>query len=398
MFTFEFTAGRATVPRFLLLWLGLATCGLFAGCASTPEEREQAGKPLPLPDIERRVKLDVNWSRDIGKGQGRLYNRFAPGIDEYGVCAASVDGRVACHSLQGKKRWRRKLREQLAAGAGIAGGLVLVATTDGVVIALDGDSGEERWRRDLGGEVLSPPQGDNAVVVAQTADGRLLGLAATDGGKTWEYKNDEPLLTLRGTATPVVADGAVYTGFASGKLVAVDLASGRPLWDQLVALASGTTEVEKLVDVDAAPLVTDELVYATSFNGNLFAFLRDNGRAIWRFKVSSYREVDEGFGHVYLADEKGRVYSINARDGEQRWEQSALVNRELSAPVVFAGYLVVGDDQGYLHVLSQIDGSMIGRAKVDGSGLRAPMRAVGEQLIVYSNAGKLAAYSLRTLD
>ncbi|RZV52521.1 MAG: outer membrane protein assembly factor BamB, partial [Pseudomonadales bacterium] len=204
--------------------------------------------------------------------------------------------------------------------------------------------------------------------------------------------------TLRGTATQVVADGIVYTGFASGKLVAIDLETGSLQWDQLVALASGTAEIEKLVDVDASPHVTEEIVYATSFNGNLFAFARANGRALWRFPSSSYREVDEGFGHVYMADEKGRVYSINARDGEQRWEQSAFVNRELSSPVVFSGYLVIGDDDGYLHVLSQIDGSVVGRARIDGSGVRAPMRVVEDQLIVYSNAGKLAAYTLRAVD
>lgn len=393
------TTGRHAVPRFLSIPGALCVLLLlFAGCASTPEEREQAGKALKLPDFERRVRLDSSWRRDIGKGQGGFYNRLAPSTDDAGICVASIEGKLGCYTGQGKKSWRKKLGHALSAGAGIAADLVLVASSDGEVIALSRENGDERWRRDLGGEVLAPPQGDAGVVVVQTADGRLTGLAATDGKKLWQHKNDEPILTLRGTATPVVADGIVYTGFASGKLVAIDLETGSLQWDQLVALASGTAEIEKLVDVDASPHVTEEIVYATSFNGNLFAFARANGRALWRFPSSSYREVDEGFGHVYMADEKGRVYSINARDGEQRWEQSAFVNRELSSPVVFSGYLVIGDDDGYLHVLSQIDGSVVGRARIDGSGVRAPMRVVEDQLIVYSNAGKLAAYTLRAVD
>ncbi|MGB5325209.1 MAG: outer membrane protein assembly factor BamB [Pseudomonadales bacterium] len=368
---------------------------LLGACASTPEEREQKGKPLPLPDFERRVKLELNWRRDLGKGHGSLYNRLAPGLQDGAVCAASIDGRVGCFTLDGRKNWQRKLAEKLSAGAGVAGQQVLVASTDGEVIALSLADGAERWRRDLGGEILAPPQGNDDYIVVQTADGRLVGLDAANGEQRWSHQNDEPLLTLRGTATPVLVDGTVYSGFASGKLVALDVSSGSLRWDQLVALASGTAEIERLVDVDASPHVTDDIVYATSFNGNLFAFSRESGRPIWRFPSSSYREVDEGFGHVYMVNEKGRVYSINARDGEQRWEQSALVNRELSAPVVFNGYLVVGDVQGYLHVLSQIDGSIVGRARIDSSGVRAPMRVAGEQLIVYSNDGKLAAYSLQ---
>lgn len=376
----------------------LAAATLLAACASTPEEREQAGKPLPLPDFEKRVQLRQHWARDLGAGQGRRYHRLSPGLSGDAVCAASIDGRVACFSAQGSRLWRRNLDEQLSAGAGIAGDLVLVASSDGIVVALAVADGSERWRVDMAGEVLAPPAGNDEFVVVQTADGRLAALSVADGSKQWEYKNDEPLLTLRGTAAPVVANDVVYTGFASGKLVALAIDTGSLAWDQLVALASGTAEIERLVDVDASPLVTDELVFATSFNGNLFAFATANGRAIWRFPSSSYREVDLGFGHVYMADEKGRVYSINARDGEQRWERSFFVNRELSAPVVFAGYVLVGDDQGYLHVLSQVDGSIVGRTRVDGSGLRARMLVAGDRLIVYSNAGKLAAYSLQGLD
>ncbi|NNL56730.1 MAG: outer membrane protein assembly factor BamB [Pseudomonadales bacterium] len=368
---------------------------LLPGCGSTPQEREEAGKPMLLETIEQRVVFRKQWQRDIGAGQGRHYNRLTLAVTDAGACAASVNGRVACYTHDGEKRWARKLGEALSAGVGAAGERLFVASSDGEIIALAAGDGAELWRYDTRSEVLAAPQGEQGRVVVQTSEGRVLGLDAATGSKVWEFKNDEPLLTLRGTATPVVDQGEVYTGFASGKLVALDLASGELRWGQPVAIASGTAEIERLVDLDAAPRVTDEVVYAGSFNGNLFAFARRNGAPLWRFKTSTYREVAEGFGHVYLVDEDSRIYSINARDGEQRWENSKLLNRELSAPAVFAGYLLVADYDGYLHAISQVDGSLVGRTRVDGSGVRVPMRIADEQLYVYSNNGELAAYRLQ---
>ena len=366
-----------------------------AGCGSTPQELEDAGKPLPLDSFTKRVSFDKQWDRNVGAGQGKLYSRLTLAAMPEGVCAASVNGRAACYDSQGDKIWSRKLGADISAGAGAGAGQVYVATTDGAVIGLNSDDGAELWRSELLSEILAAPQGAGDRLVVQTAEGRMVGLDSRSGSKVWEYKNDEPLLTLRGTATPVIEDGVVYTGFASGKVVALDLATGSLIWDQAAAIASGTAEIERLVDVDASPKLTSDAVYAASFNGNLFAFAKRNGSPLWRFETSTYREVDEGFGHVYLVDEESRIYSINSRDGEQRWEQSALLNRELSAPVVFAGYLLVADNKGYLYALSQVDGSLVGRKRVDGAGVRVPMRVADDQLYIYSNDGKLAAYTLQ---
>lgn len=371
---------------------------LLSACGSTNEELEQEGKPLPLEKFEKKVKLKQLWNKNIGAGQGKHYNKLIPGVSSEGVCAADVKGRVVCFDHQGEKQWQKKLGEELLAGAGIAGERVLVATANGWVVALSREDGKELWWVDLRSEVLSAPQGTNQYVVVQTSDGRLFGLSASNGEKVWEYNSDEPLLTLRGTAMPVVVDDVVYTGFASGKVAALSIETGDLLWDIAIALAKGTAEIERIVDVDASPTVASDAVYAASFNGYLFAISRRNGSPRWRFETSSYREVVVSFGKVYLVDERSRVYAIDEKDGEQRWEQSVFLNRELSAPVVFAGFLLVADYKGYIHILSQVDGSVVGRKRIDSSGVRVPMQVFAGQLYVYANDGELAAYTLEQID
>lgn len=373
-------------------WLLLVS---ITGCGSK-DDADESGKPIPLERIDAKVRLKSVWSSGNGPGQGKRYDRLTLGFDSDNVYTANVKGRVSSRSLAGKLSWRKKL-EPLSAGAGVGAGLVLVATTNGVVIALDATDGSQKWSVDVKGEVLAAPAASGNRVLVQTYDGRLLGMDASSGEQLWVYTSDVPLLTLRGTATPVIESGIAYTGFANGKLLAIDIDKGNTVWDKPVAVAKGQAEIDRIVDVDAAPLVSSSRVYAASFNGNLFAFSKRNGKPLWRFDISSYREVAEGFGNVYVVDEKSRIFAIDDESGDQKWEQSSLLNRELSAPVVFGGFLVVADGKGYLHVMSQVDGSLIGRAKVDGSGVRVPMRVVGDRLYIYSNDGKLAAYKIENI-
>lgn len=379
--------------RAVLKTVSLLTLMTFIVACGSKGDADETGKPLPLEKFDAKVKFKSQWSRGNGPGQGKRYDRMSIGYDSSQVYVANVKGRVAAYNFDGKLQWRKKL-ERLSAGVGTGSGLALVATANGVVIALDASTGDEVWRVDVLGEVLAAPVASRDRVIVQTYDGRLLGLAREDGEQLWAYTSDVPLLTLRGTATPVIEAGIVYTGFANGKLVAIDIDSGVPVWDKPVAVAKGQAEIDRIVDIDASPLVTNNAVYAASFNGNLFAFSRRDGRPRWRFEISSYREVAQGFGNVYVVDEKSRLYAIDDESGEQKWEQSAFLNRELSAPVVYAGFLMVADSKGYLHALSQVDGSVVGRTKVDGAGVRVPMRVIDDALYVYSDEGKLATYHL----
>lgn len=388
---------KLTVTPVIILAILVAVFSLSA-CGSKKDDIEESGKPLPLENIEaRKASFKKLWSRSVGNGQGKRYNQLTLGFESGDVFAASVSGRVVRLTKQGKRVWSTKIQDELSAGVGVGSGMALIATRDGIVIALDSESGDELWRKDMRGEVLAAPQAENNRVVVQTYDGRLVGLHRDSGEELWSYITDLPLLTLRGTATPRIIDSIVYTGFANGKVIALDITSGVLVWDKAVALAKGQAEIDRVVDVDASPLVVGNSVYAASFNGNLFAFDRRSGSARWRFETSSYRELAEGFGKVYLVDEKSRMYGLDADDGEQRWEQSALLNRQLGSPVNFNGFLVVADYKGFLHAISQVDGSIVGRTRVDSSGVRVPMRSADQQLYVYSDDGKLAAYRLENL-
>ncbi|UJJ32535.1 outer membrane protein assembly factor BamB [Halopseudomonas maritima] len=372
------------------LILGLAAA-ITVGCSSSKEL-----PPAELEKFDAEVELDRVWKRNIGVGQGDLYNNLTPALDGLTLYAADAKGRVvALDRESGDKKWEVKLKEPLSGAVGAGGGLVLVGTLDGQVITLDEEDGSEKWRAHVSSEVLAAPQTNGDVVVVQTQDDKLVALDISSGEQRWIYESTMPVLTVRGHSEPLVDVRQVFAGLASGKVVALSADTGIPMWEQRVAQPSGRSELERMVDIDGRLLLNDQTLYVVSFQGNVAALDVQSGRSLWQYATSSYAGPGAGFGSVYISEADGTVQALDASGGRELWETDVLARRQLTAPVAFSNYVAVGDFEGYLHLLAQTDGRMAGRVRVDGDGLRAAPITVGDLLFVYGNSGDLAAYKLK---
>jgi outer membrane protein assembly factor BamB len=373
----------------------LSLAALLGGCGGLPSfggDDEQL-EPMPLADFEPSARVERLWSTSVGNGQGGKYNRIQPALERDRLYVAAANGVVmAVAADSGRRLWRNDLDADLSGGTGVGEGLVLVGTVDGEVVALDREDGAERWRRQLSGEILAPPAAGSDTVVVQTFDGHLYGLAAADGSELWRYDTAVPVLTLRGTAAPIVAEDLVFAAFANGKLVALDIENGGTIWETRVAAPQGQSEIGRIVDLDGTPLLLGASLYAVSYQGRLAAVDRVAGRLRWVAETSSFERVTEGLGNVYVVDVDGKIVAYDQASGAVRWQQDGMLRRELSAPHAFRSWLAVADYEGYVHFVSLLDGSFAARVRVDGDGVRAPMAARGDTLFVYGNSGALRAY------
>tara|TARA_Y100000758_G_C16050244_1_gene421327 strand:- start:22 stop:1164 length:1143 start_codon:yes stop_codon:yes gene_type:complete len=377
------------LSRCLILGLSAA---VMVGCSSSKKELP----PAELEKFNAEVELDRIWKRNVGVGQGDLYNNLTPALDGLTLYAADAKGRVvALERETGKEKWEVKLKEPLSGAVGAGGGLVLVGTLDGQVITLDEADGSEKWRAQVSSEVLAAPQTNGDVVVVQTQDDKLVALDISNGERRWIYESTLPVLTVRGHSEPVVDVRQVFAGLASGKVVALSAETGIPMWEQRVAQPTGRSELERMVDIDGRLLLDDQTLYVVSYQGNVAALDAQSGRPLWQHAASSYVGPGAGFGSVYISEADGTVQALDAGSATELWSTEALARRQLTAPVAFSNFVAVGDFEGYLHLLGQTDGRMAGRVRVDGDGLRAAPLTVGDLLFVYGNSGDLAAYKLK---
>lgn len=389
-----------TVTRWVV---ALSAPLLLSGCETVTgwfsDDDYDPTAPVELTEIVERVDIDKRWSRSIGDGQGTGLYKINPLLDGDTLYVASADGELAAiNADNGRVYWDRSLELPVSGGVGKHDDSLFLGGADGLVLRLSADDGREIWRADVSGEVLAAPQGNGDMVVAQTYDGKLIGFDYDTGEQRWVYTSDVPVLTLRGTATPLIYGDFAVAGFADGKVVAVSLTSGNVVWEARIAIPQGRSEIDRIVDVDGTFAVQGAELYAASYQGRVVAMEMRAGRKLWQRNVSSVSGVSVGFGNVYVADDDGTVTAFLRNGQGIRWQNIELGYRELSRPTPISSYVAVVDFEGYLHLMSQVDGVMVGRALPDGDGARADMIARGNTLFVYGNSGDLVAYDIRSLD
>lgn len=376
---------RAIHGALLISALLLSGCSLF--------NKKTGNEPMELVDFTQTVKITELWSRDLGAGQGDGFTRLMPALSDDLIYTVGSKGQVsAVNRATGKKIWTSKLNDSISAGITSEYDMLLLANTAGELIALASADGAPLWRKQVKGEILSTPQTNGKVVAVQTMNGRIYVVDAKTGEDLWFYENSPPVLILRGTSAPIVTDNAIYAGFSNGRLMAFNPDNGSILWEQRVAIPQGRSELDRMVDINASPLLDGGILYASAFQGKVTAVARGTGSGIWTQDSSSSEAIALANGLLFVSQSDGAVVAYDATTGDLRWKNEQLLRRGLSGPQVFGDYLAVVDYKGQLHVMKQTDGEFVARRKVDSKTVRAPMLTDGEVLYVYGNKGKLMAF------
>ena len=365
-----------------------AALALLAGCGSTP-----AHPPAELTEFQPTATLKILWQGSVGSADKNIFYPEAFGNVVYAVGAeGSVTG---FDKASGGPTVSFDAGERVSGGVGAGGGLVLLGTPKGRVLAFDRE-GKPLWQAQLSGEVLAPPEAQEGIVVVRTGDGRIHGLDAATGKGRWIYQRATPALTVRTHAGVVVRQGGVFAGFPGGRLVALALGNGNIGWEAVVALPRGTTELERVADVTSLPVVDGRQVCAAAFQGRVACFDVFRGTLLWARDVSSVAGIGTDARYLYVTDDKNAVQALDKTSGAGVWRQDKLAGRNVSAPLALGRHVVVGDLEGYVHLLSREDGSFAARIDTDGSAISAPPIALdATSFLVQTRRGGVFAITVQ---
>jgi outer membrane protein assembly factor BamB len=376
----------------LLLPLSFAALLIAAGCSKDKDVEP----PATLVNFPQTLPVKRLWDEGVGGGkkQTKLRLGLGPAIDNGVVFAANHKGEMLAVSLEtGKDIWVKKLKVPISAGPAAGFGMVVAGTSKGAVIALDGATGRQLWRAQINSELLSSPAISANVVVMRSVDGRLHGIDSHTGKVLWSVEQQVPRLSLRGTATPIVAKEIAISGFDNGKVMAVSLNTGDTIWDTALASPHGRTELDRLVDIDSAVRVVGDNVFAAGFQGRTAMLALDSGQLWWSHDMSSYRGLSVDADNLYVTESDGTVVAMRQRDGAEVWRNDKLKRRGLSTPVVTSSAIALADFQGYLHWLDKNTGELVARERIaKKQRVSNPPAGEGDTVVVLTDAGTLAAY------
>ena len=373
----------------------LAALLLLNGCSWIKSwgDDDDADAPAELVEFESTLKVGKVWSTDIGKGLDKAGRQLRPAYSSGSLYAADYNGLLmAMDAESGRKQWEIKTKLPFTGGPGISDNLLLMGTQDGEVFAFDASTGTQLWSATVTSEVLAAPAAADGIVVVRCIDGRVFGLDADTGQRIWIYDHSVPLLTLRGNAPLLLRAGVVFVGYDGGQVVALKLEDGILMWEQTLVTTEGRTELERLSDIDGQLVFIASDLLVSSYKNRLASLAADSGRLLWFKDISSASGVTVDRINLTLSDKDGNVWLLDRRNGAESWKNNQLLRRDLTRPVIYGSFVVVGDGQGYLHWINISDGQFAAREKVGGKGFSGPPLVVGNTLYVMTRKGELTAF------
>lgn len=376
----------------------LGVISLLQSCAQIDDYllgKDNTPKPAMMAPLVSKQTLTSVWSAPVFQSShADHYIKLKPQLSGSTLYLADTAGRVqAFDRATGKLRFSKVFKQPFVSGPAVSGDYVALGTNHSHAMLLRASDGELVWDATVSGDILSTPLFVNNAVVVKSIDGNVYAFDLKTGAQRFMVDHGTPSLILKASASPVRLGELMLVGFSDGKLDAIELQTGRVVWQRSIAYANGSSDVERLVDIDADPIVRGDLVYLASYQGEVGALSMTSGQFLWHKPASTYKNMAMDGNTLYMTDSDDVIWAYDASNGQVRWKQEALKARGVTEPVVMGHTLLVGDKTGYLHVLDANHGTLLSRFQQNAPILVAPL-VVGHRVYVLTTK-QLTCYSLK---
>ena len=316
-------------------------------------------------------------------------------------------GRVRAFDLKtGRRLWsqsilpRQERDGDVGGGIGFHDGQLVAATGAAEVLAMDASSGKVLWRRSTGAPVRSAPAVSDGRVFVVTSENTVIAYDASDGSKLWNYEGVAALTGILGGGAPAVDEGVVVAPQSTGELVALRAGTGRSIWTENIGVVQRGDPVLGLNAITASPVIDRGVVYAVSNAGRLVAIELGSGRRLWDVEMSGLQTPWAAGDYVFVLTSHAVLAAIRRSDGRVRWtvrldrftdDDHLFDGRPFwTGPVLAGDRLVVAGSHGEALAVSPYTGEVIGWIPLD-RGVFIPPAIVQRTILFLDDSGRLTA-------
>lgn len=335
----------------------------------------------------------------FGKKQSKTLTQsplaFRVALDSQGYVAAAADGTVIATNARGDKQWEARFKQGLAGGVALdtTSNTAVFSDSNGALIALDRTTGQQRWTAQLTGSVLAPVLISANRVISITNNGAITANSLQTGESIWQFSTQNPNLSVRGSSSPILLDNTtLLAATADGRIHALNLDNGVPLWSRRMGNAQGGSEIERLADIDATPVLHNNMLYVITYSNQLVGVDMRSRQLSFIKEYASIKSVGIDDTQLYVTTLDGKIAALDKMTGNVNWESDVLHHRGLSNAVATGNYVLVGDALGYLHVLDKATGNVVSRVSTRGD--VSQLTLTGNQVIAQSSGGNFSVWQV----
>ena len=365
-------------------WMVLVL-GLLTACGSSP-------RPEPPPIGEFKVQQNIKQLWALKFPSADQLNQGLVVVNERIALSASSGAVAVVNALDGKVLWQHTLGTPLLSGAGFDGERLAVITANNQLVVLQ--AGKVVWRKRLIAQSYTNPLIAGARVFVLLADRSVAAFDLENGQPLWTQQRAGEPLVLKQNGVLIPFQNSLLAGMG-GHLVSLNPDNGQVIWDVAIANPRGINDLERLVDLVASPSRIRNSVCVRAFQAQIGCVDASRGALIWN-KASVGTKGLDGDAEVLMSSESNGVVRAWLRStGERVWDTDRLKYRDLTAPLWTPKGIVVGDEGGWIYVLSGKDGSLLNRLQTSAAGFASAPTPLGNGgFVMLSRNGQLTAYQL----
>lgn len=353
-------------------------------------------------------RLERQWRTGIGEGAGKRARLLAQPVVAEGL-AFTMDAEASVRAINantGDVVWDLDLtpddEDSTFASGGVAyeDGLLFATTGFAQVVAIEAKTGKVVWRQSLSGPMRGAPTVRAGRVFVITVDNQTHCLAAEDGTVLWTHQGISEGASLLAGTSPAVDGNVVVVPYSSGELFALRVDNGSVLWQDQLTTLRRTDNVATLSDIRGRPIIDRGRVYAIGHADMLVAVDLRTGRRLWEREVGGIQSPWVAGDYLFLVTNSNEALAVEAKTGRLLWVTQLRIWEDeedkegrviWAGPVLASDRLIVGSSDGYLVALSPYTGEVLGKVSVSDGVTIQPAVANGTLYFV-TNDADLVAY------
>ena len=352
-------------------------------------------------------RLTEAWRVNIGAGGGYRRKIMAQPVAADGIVyVMDSDAVVSAFDMaRGSRVWRFDTKDKDDDSTNVGGGLTLDQGTlyavNGLaeLVAIDAAKGTMRWRSRFGAPTRSAPTVVEGRLFVTTIEDRLLALAADDGRQLWSHQAANPTTSILGRPAPAYSTGLVVGGFGSGELATLRAESGNVVWTDTLATAIRTGSLADFAAIRGLPVIGDGKVYAMSLGGLTVAIDLPTGRRLWEREAAGEDSPWAAGSWLFVISLEQKMAALSRDDGRvswvtqlPRWKNPEKQEDAITwfGPLLVSDRLVVAGTNKEALAVSPYTGEILGRQELSGAASLGPVVADGTVFVV-TDDGRLLA-------
>ena len=358
------------------------------------------------PLVKNKIKFE--WKFRVGKGEHKGNPISSqPVIDEKYIYTIDTEAKISViNKKNGKKKWDRKFKKKIKEHGILNGGLsvnqeiIAVTTGQGNIFVLDKNNGKILWEKDLSVPIRAAPIISGNIALFLTKDNRLYAHDLSNGDLIWSHQGLEEVSTFMGSSTPVVSQGIVITTYSSGEVYALNLVNGDVIWNTNLSFYIQKKSLQNISDIRGNPVVKDNIVYVVSYNGKMVAMDLNTGKRIWESNIGGIQTPWVVSGFIFVLSKDNELICLTSDTGKIVWVSKLKENFGLdekddiitwTGPLLAGRMLIVSGSHGIVAAISPYSGKFLGAINVKSS-INTQAIVADETVYFITSDGYLLAY------